>query len=172
MNRSLRSERRSLFFCILAVFILCTPKVDLAYTEEDAHTSVHQAEEAIFSAFDGVLEAEACGANVSTLGRKMDEAVRFLAEAKNLLRNEEFGQVVELSDVTIGIANEARDEASRLRVSVLSQRDYLFKVSVVSSALGVAAFISLMLLFWRWFKGYYSRNILNLEPEVTSDAKP
>jgi len=159
------------FSLFLIFFSSCASEIVAAYTKDEASRSIQWADEAVSSAFEAVLEAEAAGANVSELIMKLNEAVGFLAEASVLVENGEFGRIIEVTNRSVDIAKDVEAEASSLRVSALSHRDFVFKVSLVGSIGGVLSFLFLMFFLWRRFRGFYARRILSLRPEVASDVE-
>jgi len=154
----------------LILLDLCIPNVVSASSYHEADGAIQQAEQAISSAFEAVLEAEGAGANVSGLIRELNEAAGLLADAKISLNNGDLSDVVQLASRVVETADSVKDEASSLRASALSLREFVFKASFVGSGVGVSAFLLFMFYLWRWFKGYYTRKVLGLKPEVADDA--
>jgi len=177
----------SIFFVLLSVSAFRTVS---ASDKDDAWRSIQRAEQAVSSAFEAVSDAESAGADVSGLIVELNRSVGFLSEANILFRNGDFGGAARLADLSVGIVEGVdrweldgsvmrsvryegvRVEASRLKASALSHRDFLFKVSLVASILGVPVFLLFMLFLWRWFKEFYARRLLDLKPEVASDVEP
>ena len=158
------------FTLVLLTLNLFTVNNSLAYTKDEADTSIQQADEAATSAFKAVLEAEKVGANVSRLITKMNEAAVLLTNAKIMAYNKNFHDTIELANSSIEIANSVKYEAANLKTSTLSLHDYIFKISIIESLVGVTAFLLSMIFLWRWFKSYYAHKILGLKPEVTENV--
>jgi hypothetical protein len=158
------------FTLVLLIFNLFTINNSLAYTKDEANTSIQQADEATTLAFQAVLEAEKVGANVSRLITKMNEAAVLLTNAKIMAYKEIFHDTIELANSSIEIANSVKYEAANLKISTMSLHDYIFKISIIESLVGVTAFLLSMTFFWRWFKSYYAHKILSLKPEVTENV--
>ena len=158
----------SMHFFLLS---LLTPHLVSAYALEEAYEPIQKAEEAVFSAFENVLEAENAGANVSRLVARLNKAGDLLVEARVSLKGDDPGEAMRLANRSVEIANGVEDDALGLLVSALADRDLAFKVSLVGSSIGVPAFLFLMFLLWRRFKGYYARKLLSLRPEVAEDAE-
>jgi hypothetical protein len=158
------------FISVLIIFNLFTVNNSLAYTKDEANTSIQQADEAAASAFKIVLEAEKVGANVSRLITKMNEAAVLLTNAKIMAYKENFHDTIELANSSIEIANSVKYEAINLKISTLSLHDYIFKISIIESLFGVTAFLLSMIFLWRWFKSYYAHKILGLKPEVAENV--
>jgi len=149
----------------------CTARVVLAVDEVEAYHLIEVADRSVSSAFEAVLDAEGAGANVSALIEALNEAVGSLVEAKVFFKNGDFGKVGEVAGRSAEVADVVKDEALVLKTEALSHRDFVFKISVIGSAIGVPAFLFCMFFLWRWFKGYYMRRVLRMKPEVASDVK-
>jgi hypothetical protein len=136
-------------------------------TNGDAVPSeVAEAEEALVSAYDVVLEAEEAGANVSGLLDRLSVGGEYLAEAYNYVRlgdSENAGRLaglcVEAVDDLEGEAALMREEAARLERADLLAR-------VFGSAVGVVVVVVSGVLLWALFKRRYNEKILKLRPEV------
>jgi hypothetical protein len=155
---------------VLLTFNLFTVNNSLAYTKDEANTSIQQADEAASSAFKAVLEAEKVGTNVSRLITKMNEAAVLLTNAKIMVYKENFHDTIELANSSIEIANSVKYEATILKISTLSLHDFIFKNSIIESLVGVTVFLLSMTFFWRWFKSYYVHKILGLKPRVIENV--
>jgi len=159
------------FLVAVLLSALVPSSLGLISSQDEAHTAVQLGEEAISSAFEAVLEAESAGANVSGLVQKLNEAVGFLSEARVLAASGGFdGEAAEFASRCVDVADRVRDEALALLASALAHRDFVFRLSVVGSVVGVSVFLSFMFLSWRWFKVYYRRKVLDLRPEAVDDA--
>lgn len=154
---------------LLIGFLLFLIPVHSCLGSYEAPQIIGEAEQSISSAFHVVLEAEDAGANVSSLTVRLNEAAGLLAEARILVQNGDSGQAADLASYSVEIADDVKDEASILKVSALAHRDFVFKVSLAGSLIGVPVFLVFMFRLWRWFKGYYVRRILRLRPEILED---
>jgi len=146
-------------------------KVASTYNANEGSTSIQQAYDAISSAFEVVLKSESTGANVTNLIIKLNEAAGYLSDAKVLLINGGSGDIDELTKRSVEIASEVKNEAQVLQSSTLVDRDYIFKISVIESLVGIPAFLLCMIFFWRWFKSYYTHKIMSLKPEVAENVE-
>ena len=158
---------------IFATFLLLLIPIHLSSPNAVSASSldelIEQAEQSISSAFHVVLEAEGAGGNVSSLTVRLNEAAGLLAEARILVQNGDSGKAAELAGYSVEIADDVKNKASTLKASALAHRDFLFKVSLAGSVVGVPTFLFLMFRLWHWFKGYYARRILRLRPEILED---
>jgi len=158
-------------FLLLALVSSAASSPISTFGQDEAYNAVQLGEEAISLAFKAVLEAENAGANVSGLVQRLNEAVGFLSEARVLAANGSFDrEVAEFTSRCVDVADRVRDEALALLASALAHRDFVSRLSVAGSVVGVSVFLSFMFLSWRWFKVYYRRKVLDLRPEAVDDA--
>jgi len=154
---------------LIAFLLFFIPLPMVSATSYEAQI-LEQAEQSISSSFQMVLEAENAGANVSGLTAKLNEAAGLLVEAKILVQNGDSRQAADLAGYLVEVAEDVKDEALSLKASALSHRDFLFKVSLVGTLVGVPAFLAFMFLLWRWFKGHYVRRILGWKPTLSGNS--
>jgi len=137
--------------------------------ENEAAASIERAEDALFSAYEVVLEAEQVGANVSSLLARLNEAGELLAEAQVAFRLKSFDEAVRLADLCFEICEETKDGADELRAEVYGSKvmsDWLTMTSSLASviAVGFGSFCA-----WRVFKRRYYRRVFRMKPEVAKD---
>jgi len=170
MIENLNLQRNQFLRCILLIFLLY---LDLLWTSPSrcGFTDLLQdSESSLNLAFKKVLEAERAGANVTALIARLNEAVDLLLEANLLERNGKHDEAAEAASAAAEISREVEDQASELKNSALSNREFAFKFSIAGSAVGVSAFLFFMSRLWRRFKKYYVDRILAYKPEVAEDA--
>lgn len=142
----------------------------------DAHEAFHdvfsEAEGAVGLAFRAVSEAEAAGANVSYLLFRLNEAAGLLSRAEMLYGLGDYDDALDAADRSLKMAGSVRDEALLLKRLAAEEKSRAFQFSLAFSIAGSAAFLLSLFLVWRWFRGFYIRRIMNLKPEVASDAEP
>jgi hypothetical protein len=161
----------SKLFVFSACFLLLLPFPILlvnASSESGATLALTEAEEALVSAHEAVLEAEQAGANVSGLLNKLNHGAEYLAEAYVWYRlgvSENAGHFAGLcSDVVGGMSSEAvelRDDAKRLE-----EADFV--VNMIGSVVGVIGVFVSCSIVWLVFRRRYRRRVLGLRPEVVS----
>jgi hypothetical protein len=159
------------FPLFLLFLCLCCPRVVSGSGVDQAHASVQQAEDSVSQAFEAVLGAESAGGNVSSLIVSLNESAALLSAAENMLRSGDSNGVVALANRSIEIANDVKGEAATLETSASANRNFVFEISLVVSAVGVPVFLVFMFFLWRWFKGYYARKLLGLRPEVVENVE-
>jgi hypothetical protein len=153
-------------FSALLLFLLPFPILLVNASSEDVATlALTEAEDALVSAHEAVLEAEQAGANVSGLLGKSNLASEYLAEAHVWYRLGVFENASRFaglcSDVIGGVRSEAfelRDEAKRL-----GEADFV--VNMINSAVGVIVVLVSCSVAWFVFKRRYRRRV-GLRSEV------
>jgi len=173
MTRWSRPRRRQIMISLSVLLVLLRlfiPSAVLGASHYEADGSIRLAEESLSVAFKTVLGAEAAGANVSALIVRLNEAAGLLSGAEVQVKNGGFSEAIGLAGRSAKIAEDVRDEALGLRSSALVYRDFVFKVSLIGSVVGVSVFLVFMWSLWRWFKGYYARRVLGLRPEVATNV--
>ena len=142
----------------------------------DVHEAFHdvfsETEDAVGLAFRAVSEAEAAGANVSSLLLRLNEAAGLLSRAEMLYDLGDHEAALAAANRSLTIAKSVRDDALILRRLADEEKSRAFQFSLAFSILGSAAFLISHFLVWRRFRGFYIRRIMDLKPEVVSDAEP
>lgn len=157
-------------FFVFSVFLFLLVPVSVPWvnaTNGDAvPLEVAEAEEALVSAYDVVLEAEEAGANVSYLLDKLSIGGEYLAEAYIFVRFGDSESAAYLANLCAEAVNDVEDEAELLREEAtrLEKADILGRV--FGSAVGVVIVVVCGFVLWELFKRYYHEKILELKPEV------
>jgi len=159
---------KSLFF--VGIVLLCVfVSVGFAETGEDAVVSaLAGAEASVVSAYQGVLEAERAGANVSVLLVRLNEAGGFLSQARMAYKAGDFDGAVDFAELGRGIGEEVAGEARVLRDLATIERVQLLWFTAAASVLAVAWIAFGSFMCWRFFKRRYYRRVLGLKPEVAT----
>jgi len=140
-----------LFLFLLPVFI---SRVG-ASSEESAALAITQAEETMASAYEAVLEAKQARANVSGLLLQLNNASRYLAEARMLYRLENFDGAVHLANLSSEIGQEVRNSAEKLEIEGYESWIVGLWIRVASSIVGVIAVVFGTFIAWQVFKKHY-----------------
>ena len=156
-------------FSAFLLFLLPFPILLVNASSEDVVTlALTEAEEALVSVHEAVLEAEQAGANVSALLDKSNLASEYLAEAYVWYRLGVFENANRFaglcSDAIGGVRSEAfelRDEAKRL-----SEADFV--VNIIRSVVGVSVVLVSCSTIWLVFRRRYRRRV-GLMSEVVYD---
>jgi hypothetical protein len=149
-----------LFVSMFPIFTFTT----LASSGEDvAVSAINRAEEAIAMAYQGVLEAEKAGADVSGLLARLNAAGKLLAEARISYRLEDFDGAVRSANLCYEGGEEVRIDAYRLRDLALKEGGQRFRWTVIWSILGVTVIVCASFVSWRAFKRRYSRQTFENE---------
>jgi len=157
------------FLLVLALAGLFSHGVFVVCGADEASTSVGDADVAVRQAFNATLDAERAGANVSGLILRLNEAGRILTEAEIALGNGNSSEAASKAVQCIGIAESVKSDADVLKASALDGARTVFWMSLTFSVVGIAVFVVVLMLVWRWFKGGYVRKMLGMKPEVAHD---
>lgn len=121
-------------------------------------------------AFKRVLDAEAAGANVSSLTSDLDEAGEYLAEAEMAYRNGNLTGAAGLADSCSALAGTVSVEALALKDSALADSQQAFRSTFIFSTGGASVFFEVLILSWFLFKRARARKLLGMKCEVASNA--
>ena len=157
------------FLLVIALVGLFLHGVFIARGADEASSSVGEADVAVRQAFDATLDAERAGANVSGLILRLSEAGGILVEAEMALGNGNSSEAASKAGQCIGIAESVKGDADVLKASALDEAQTVFWTSLTFSVVGIAVFVAVLVLVWRWFKRGYVRKMLGLKPEVAHD---
>jgi len=140
-----------------------------ASSESVAASAVNQAEQALASAYEAVLEAERTGVNVSGLLARLNEAGELLARAHVSYGLGDFDGAARSADLCGQIGEEVRVEAHGLRSLAVEEVVQRFRWTMIGSILSVTVIVGAGFLGWRMFKLRYCRRVLGMKPEVAKD---
>jgi len=157
------------FLLVLVLAGLLSHGVFVVRGADEASSSVGEADVAVRQAFNATLDAERAGANVSGLILRLNEAGSVLAEAEMALGNGNSSEAAGKAGQCIGIAESVKGDADVLKASALDGARTVFWASLAFSVVGIAVFVVVLALVWRWFKGGYVRRMLGMKPEVAAD---
>ncbi|MBS7635389.1 hypothetical protein KEJ34_07930 [Candidatus Bathyarchaeota archaeon] len=157
-----------------AIFLLLLSAASFCLSKDayGVFPEAERSEEALSSAFRAVLEAEASGANISSLLVRLNEAAGLLSEAELLYRFGDHDGAQNMAGQSLTLASSVRDEALALKMLAAEERSRAFQFHLAFSIVGSAVFLVSLFSIWRWFRGFYIRRIMDLKPEVASDAEP
>ena len=140
-----------------------------ALAEKDSATlAIDRAEGVVVSAFQGVLEADGAGADVSELSAQLNVALDLLAQARVLYRVGDFEGASSVADVCFEICEGVEAEAYRLRDLAVEEAIRRFWLTIIGWVVCVGVIVFGSFFGWRAFKGRYFRGVLRMRPEVAS----
>jgi hypothetical protein len=140
--------------CLLLLLSLTT--VCVANNENEAVAKISEAENALNSAYEAVLQAEKAGANITDLLSNLTEAGELLSKAKLVLSTNESAAVDSAVESQAKL-NGFLAKADALRVAAAQQRYWDFMVNVVGSIVGSVAVICGGFIVWTVLKRKYEK---------------
>ena len=152
---------------ILLLFINISSVEALDKTE--AETAIDGAERGLISAYEGVLEAEKEGANVTSLTQKLTAAGANLTTVYLHFKEQNYSEAVTLAENCTEIAEDVKTQASSLRdYAAWNVRQTLW-FQILGWLISIGIIFSATFFVWRVFKKRYYRKILEMQPEATYD---
>ena len=134
---------------VFATFFFVSPI--LANSDQDtASVAIADAEEAVISAYEAVLEAEQAGGNVTGLLAQLSEAGEFLAAARMLYRNGDFDNAIYFADLSRNIGEEVGSTAYELKDSASDEGVQRMWFTILGSISGIILVVLGSLRVW-WF---------------------
>lgn len=149
-----------LLVSLLVVSALVSPILVLeghTSSEDLAASAISQAEEAVASAYEAVLEAERAKANISKLLDLLNVATKNLTMAHILYKLDDFEEATRLAGNSSKIGEEVRSAAEELKIEAQESWITSLRIRIASSVVGVIIVISGTLVAWRVFKRRYYR---------------
>jgi hypothetical protein len=128
----------------------------VAIGENEAAEKIGEAENALNSAYEAVLETEKAGANITDLLSNLTEAAELLSKAKLALVTNE-SAAVEFAIQSQTKSNGFLAEADVLKAAATQQRYWDFVVNVVGSIVGAVAVICGSFVVWTVLKRKYEK---------------
>jgi hypothetical protein len=157
------------FLLVLVLAGLFSHGVFVVRGADEASSSVGEADVAVRRAFNATLDAERAGANVSGLILRLNEAGGILVEAEMALGKGNSSEAAGKAVQCIGIAESVKGDAVVLKASALDEARTVFWASLTFSVVGIAVFVAVLVLVWRWFKRGHVEKMLGMKPEVAHD---
>jgi len=124
-------------------------------SKETATASIEEAENALVSAYQAVLDVEQSEANVSGLLAQLNEAGEFLAKAHMAYRLGDFDEATRFADMGTNIGEDVKSKAYELKDLAWRESVQRIWLTIMGSFLGVI-FIALgSFLLWHFLKRRY-----------------
>ena len=165
----MRSAKLCFFSATVVFFVLFSMlmfSVSAAGNQEDAASSISEAEGLMAKAYEAVLDAESADADVSGLLVRLNDAAELLSWAHMSFDFGDFdaasGYAESTSDLGYGIV----DEAELLEVEAANARVQSSWVFLAISVVGVSVVIVASVLGYRYFKSYYYGRLSKMRPKV------
>lgn len=136
-----------------------------AYYREVTAT-VSEAEQAIAAGFEGALDAEQAGADISSLLVKLNEGADLLSAAQMALEDGDSEEAARLSDLSREIGAQVEAEALILREEAVNAAFNKYRLYLIISAVAIVIVVLATFLAYRFLRKRYGGQALELKPEV------
>lgn len=152
---------------LLAPLILAGSFAIMAFAQDDASATIASARQQLITCYDSARQAEAAGANISSLTTVLNNAGNLLSRAELANSQGDYATAQSLaSQCTQSLGNFA-SEAEALRSAAVQQGNLNFWVNIVGSVAGTVAVIIAGFVVWRVIKKRYGQ--VEVEAEVHAD---
>jgi hypothetical protein len=128
----------------------------MATGENEAAVKIGEAENALNSAYEAVLETEKAGANITGLLSDLTEAAELLSKAKLVLSTNE-SAAVDFALQSQAKLNGFLAKADTLKTAAAQQRYWDFMVNVVGSIVGSVVVVCGGFVVWTVLKRKYEK---------------
>ncbi len=159
MNNAM--AKRAVLIVILAV-IAFPPILAIA---QDTSSAISVAKQQLISCYDSAKEAEAAGANISSLTSVLNEAGNLLSRAELAYSQHDYGTAQSLAAQSSQRLDGFVAASNSLRVSAIQQRTSDLWVNMVGSIVGAIVIILVAIKVWSLINRRGTRvEVLNNEP--------
>ena len=139
----------------MVVLVLATavvfPSVVLA-EQGDAESAIASARQQIVTCFEAARQAEAAGANISSLTVALNDAGLLLSQSELAYSKSDYGAAQSLASQCSQRLSNFVSEADLLRGTAAQQRSIEFYISVVGSVAGTFVVMLVGFAVWRFVK--------------------
>jgi cytochrome bd-type quinol oxidase subunit 1 len=126
-----------------------------AFAQDDASGAIASAQQQIVTCYDSAKQAEAAGANISSLTSVLDEAGNMLSQAELAYSQGDFGTAQNLASQCSQNLNGFVSEANGLRDAAIQRATVDFWVNVVGSTVGTFVVMIAGFAVWWFLKKRY-----------------
>lgn len=157
------------FFVLLVLLVLLFSNLapeSFASDSDSAKSVIKQAEDAMASAYEAILEAEQIGANVSGLLARLNITAENLANAHILHHLEDFENATRFAHLCYNIGEEVRSEAHKLKTEAYGPHVASIWTRTILSIGSIIGIILTSFFGWYVFKRRYYRRMLRMKPEA------
>ena len=152
----------------LVLFSMLMFSVSASGNQEDAASSLSEAEVWMAQAYGAVLDAERADADVSGLLVRLNDAAEWLSWAHMSFDVGDFDGASGYAESTRDVSYEIVDEAKLLESEAANARVYSSWVFLAISVVGVSVVVVGSVLGYRFFKRYYYDRLAKMRPKVES----
>ena len=138
----------------MLLFIVQLPVLAVAQ-QTDASAAITSAKQQFITCLDSAKQAEAAGANISSLTAVLNDAGGLLSRSELAYSQSDFGSAQSLASQCSQRLSNFISESNGLRDAAAQQRSYDFWVSFVGSIVGSFAVIVAGFVVWRFLKKRY-----------------
>jgi len=148
-----RLVKRAILPLIVLLSVVFLPVSALA--QNDAAGAIASAKQQIVACYDAARQAEAAGANISSLTSALNDAGDLLSRSELAYSQGDLGGAQTLASQCSQRLSSFVSESNVLRDAAVQQRNFDFWVNVVGSVVGTFVVIVTGFVVWRFVKKQY-----------------
>ena len=151
---------------LLVLFSMLMFSVSAADNQEDAASSISEAELWMAQAYDAVLAAESADADVSGLLIRLNDGAELLSEAHMAFDVGDFDDASGYAESMSEVDYEVVDEAELLEIEAANAQVQSSWEFLGVSVLGVSVVVVVSVWGYRFFKRHYYSRLSKMRPRV------
>ncbi|TRO52894.1 hypothetical protein E2P61_02620 [Candidatus Bathyarchaeota archaeon] len=152
------SRFRTIIALVVILLVFLNVVASPVWAEQsNASTAISSAKNRILDCYNAVKDAEAAGANITTLAATLDEAGALLSQAELAYAAKDFSTSFNLATQSLNRLNNFVDEANTSMEVAIQQQNIDFLINVVGSIIGTLAVIIAGFAVWRFLKKKYEK---------------
>lgn len=140
--------------------------INISAQTDNVSIKIQEANTALNTAFNAVLDAEQAGANITDLIVQLNIAANDLSQAENNYRIEDYTTAVSQAENVVILAQEIVETAQNAKEDAIISVKNAFWSKIVFTLIGSVVFVSILFLVWRQLKKRYINKLFQAKPEV------
>jgi hypothetical protein len=149
---------------LLLVLSSFLPRSVFAVGNQEASSTISEADQVVKQAYMTVLDAESAGANVTGLLARLNDAAVLLVQAEMAYRNADTNTAADKANNALSIAAGVQTSAVDARDTALVSGQNALWSTVAFSSIGAAALVLALSLVWRFLKQSYIKSVFKAKP--------
>ncbi len=162
MKKTLTTERTKRTLCIALAVLLFAAAVSstsvFAATQNEAATTISSAKNELLNRYNAAKDAEAAGANITTLQTTFNTAGALLSHAELSYANNDFEAALAYATQCQNALVNFVSEANALKTAGSQQASQSFLFNVILPAVGALVVVGAGTATWFWLQRRYEKN--------------
>jgi hypothetical protein len=155
----------AIFIFAVMLVVTCIP-LCFAIDDIEASNSINQAELILNSGFILVAQGQELGVDVAEFITKLAVAGDFLSEAHLMFRVSDYEAANLFALECIKTVKRLNEEVDGLILDAEKTRSDVMFLNLIGSVVGLVFLVILSNIFWKFFKKWYFKKVLEKKPEM------